>query len=215
MHQEKATLRLINCLAGSFILHTFILSFSQQLFWNPVGSSASPGHPVLHKPLNVILAPKQLPSAIAPLPVVHDLADHSPILVTQQIAKTSATQPPASTKAPTPTYHAAQELSRMPEMIGQPPETIEIGQGTSGEVVFKLSIDRLGKVTLLQRLKSTIPRETEGKLAMQLYRAEYRAGEIDGIAVDSEMIVDLRVEPGGWITDKLPVLRQDKSPESP
>src|SRR5208283_4915718 len=107
-------------------------------------------------------------------------------------------------------HPAARELTRMPEIIGQPPEAIETGQGTTGEVVFRLSINRFGKVTLLQTLKSSLPREIEGKLAVKLYRAKYRAGEIDGIAVDSEMTVDLRLDNSGWLTDKLPVLRSGK-----
>jgi hypothetical protein len=81
--------------------------------------------------------------------------------------------------------------------------------------VFRLSIDRFGKVKLIQRLRSSLPREIEGRLALQLYRAEYRPGEIDGIAVDSEMTVDLKVDSSGWLTDKLPVLRPDPLPAKP
>src|ERR1017187_1569379 len=136
MHQEKAIVRLINCLVGSLILHVFILSFSQQMFWHPVGDSRTPTHSALHEPLTVRLVPKELPSA--------------------PIAKISSNQPPSAPKPSTSTYHSSHELSRMPEMIEQPPEAIEIGQGTTGEVVFRLSINRFGKVTLLQSLKSTL-----------------------------------------------------------
>ncbi len=195
MHQDKDIVRLINCLAGSFILHAVFLSFSQQAFWNPVGNSRNPEYATLHEPLTVRLVPKEPPSAL--------------------IAKISSAQTPSSPKPSTSTYHAAQDLSRKPEMIDKQPEAIEIGQGTTGEVVFRLSINRFGKVTLLQRLKSTLPREAEGKLAMQLYQAKYRAGEIDGIAVDSEMIVDLRLDSGVLLTDKLPVLRSGKPQENP
>jgi hypothetical protein len=195
MLQEKAIVRLINCLAGSLILHAFILLFSQQTFWSPVGSSRNIGHSGWQEPLTVRLVPKELPAA--PITKI-----------------SSAPTTPTPTSA-TSTFHGSKELSRMPEIIGQPPEAIQIGQGTTGEVVFKLSINRFGKVTLLQQLKSTLPRETEGKLAMQLYLAKYRAGEINGIAVDSEMIVDLRLDSGGWLTDKLPVLRSGKPQENP
>jgi hypothetical protein len=189
MSQERDILRLINCLVASLILHVvFLLSLTPQLFLNLAGGSRHP-----HVPMTVRLAPL---SAIA-LPAT----DPS----TQQPAP--APSVPSSTNAPASAYHSARELSRMPEMIGQPPEAIEVGQDISGEVVFRLSIDRLGKVKLLQSLKSTLPREVEGKLAMQLYNSQYRAGEINGIAVESEMTVDLRLESGGWLTDKLPVLR--------
>jgi hypothetical protein len=96
----------------------------------------------------------------------------------------------------------------MPEMTGQPPDAIEIGQGLSGEVTFRLSINRMGIITRIQSVQSSLPRDIEGKLAMQLYRNEYRPGEIDGVAVDSEMIVDLKLDAGGWLTDRIPVLGQ-------
>lgn len=164
----------------------------------------------MHEPMTVRLIAEQPPSALLP---VSDMTDHAHLLMAEQVARIPGVS--SSTKLTTPIFHTANELTRMPEMIGQPPEAMEIGQGASGEVVFKLSINRLGIVTQLQRVKSTLPRDIEGKLAFQLYRNEYRAGEIDGVAVDSEMIVDLRLESGGWLTDQLPVLRQDKSQEQP
>lgn len=214
MHQDKDILRLINCLAGSFILHVFILSFSQQVFWNPAGNSRYTSQALFHPPLTVTLAPKEPPLSIA-LPAVPDATDRSHLLMTQQIAKPSSVDSPSPKNSPASTYHATQELTRIPELIVQPPQAIEVGQGTSGEVVFKLSINRFGKVTLLQQLKSSLPRDVEGKLAMQLYRSEYRPGEINGLAVDSEMTVDLNLDSGKWLSDKLPVLRPAISQEKP
>ena len=208
MCQEKDILRLINCLEGSFILHAFVLSLSQ--FWHPIGNSSYSFQSTMHEPMTVRLIAEQPPSALLP---VSDMTDHAHLLMAEQVARSPGVS--SSTKLTTPIFHTANELTRMPEMIGQPPEAMEIGQGASGEVVFKLSINRLGIVTQLQRVKSTLPRDIEGKLAFQLYRNEYRAGEIDDVAVDSEMIVDLRLESGGWLTDQLPVLRQDKSQEQP
>ena len=217
MHRESDILRLIYCLAGSFILHVFILFFSVHTFWNPAGSSWNPDHSALYQPLTVRLAVQEPLLAIAPLPK----PDVSPPLLLKsqiekpQVVKTSSATPSPSTQSPASGYHDAKDLSRMPELIEQPPEVIEISQDTSGEVVFKLFIDQFGKVRLVHRLKSSLPREIEGKLAWQLYRAEYRPGEIGGIAVNSEMIVDLKLTSGGWITDTIPVLRQDKAQEKP
>jgi hypothetical protein len=214
MRGENDIVRLINCLAGSFILHAFILSFSQQSFWNPAGSSRYSANPALHETLTVRLIPKEPLPAITLQPVqAQDMRNHPPTM--QQVAEMSSVRILSSAKPSAPVYHTGKELSRLPEMMERPPAAIEIDQGTSGEVVFKLSIDRFGKVALVQRLKSNLPRETEGKLAMQLYRAQYRPGEIGGLPVDSEMIVDLKLESGEWLTDRLPVLRPAKSRGSP
>lgn len=204
MYQEKAILRLINCLEGSFILHAFVLSLFGQLFWHPPGNIPNSIHSASHEPMTVRLLGKQPPSAMPP---INDMTSHAHLLMAH------ATSHSVALSTARTFYHAAEELTRMPEMIGQPPEAIEIAQGISGGVVFKLLINSLGEVTQLQRVTSTLPYDIEGKLALQLYRNEYRAGEIDGVAVDSEMIVDLKLESGGWLSDQLPVLRQDKSQE--
>jgi hypothetical protein len=205
MHHEKDVLRLIYCFAGSLMLHVFILSFSPQLFWSQAGHSRYQGSPALSGSLTVRLVDKEPPPAISPL-LVRDTDVPSSFLVKQQLNAGSSVSPP-ETKSQTSEYHTARELTRQPEMIVQPAGAMEVSQSQPGEVVFRLGIDHSGKVKLLQRLKSTLPREDEGKLALQLYRAEYRPGEINGIAVDSEMIVDLKLDPGQWLTDKVPVLK--------
>jgi hypothetical protein len=208
MYREKDALRLINGFAVSFVLHVFILSFSALTFWNQAGNSRYQGRTALHEPLTVRLIAQESSSITTPI-LAQEADKHSSFLVKQKADKTSSVDSTNSMKSQVSIYHTTQELTRVPEMLVQPPEAIETSPDMFGEVVFRLSIDRFGKVKLLQRLKSTLPREIEGKLALQLYRAEYRPGEMSGIAVDSEMIIDLKLDSAGWRTDKLPVLRQD------
>jgi len=214
MYREKDALRLINSFAVSFVLHVFILSFSALTFWNQAGNLHYQGQAALHEPLTVRLIAQESSPITTPL-LVQEADKHSSFLVQQKADKTSSMDSSSSTKSQVSNYHTTQELTRMPEMLVPPAETIETSPDMFGEVVFRLSIDRFGKVKLLQRLKSTLPREVEGKLALQLYRAEYRPGEMSGIAVDSEMIIDLKLDSAGWRTDKLPVLRQGNLAEPP
>lgn len=183
MCQEAALLRLIYCLEVSLVLHAILLA----QVW---GGAVHPAFP--HEPMNVRLAAREVNLSLKP-------ADEA------QASQTDTRQRDISSET-VHTYHSARELTRMPEMTGQPPEAIETGQGISGEVTFRLSINRMGIVTRIQRIQSSLPRDIEGKLAMQLYRNEYRPGEIDGVAVDSEMTVNLKLDSGGWLTDSMPVL---------
>jgi hypothetical protein len=185
MCQETAFLRLIYCIEVSLVLHAILLT---QVWGGAV-------HPVfLHGPMSVRLVARDANTSLKP-------ADEAQAPQTDTRHRDTLSETVHA-------YHAARKLTRMPEMTGQPPDAIEIGQGLSGEVTFRLSINRMGIITRIQSVQSSLPRDIEGKLAMQLYRNEYRPGEIDGVAVDSEMIVDLKLDAGGWLTDRIPVLGQ-------
>lgn len=64
----------------------------------------------------------------------------------------------------------------------------------AGSLLLRLSIDRHGVVNAVSVLRSTLPHELEGKIVLQFYRAHYRPGEIDGVPVNSELLlaVDLQ-----------------------
>lgn len=214
MFQEADALRLFNSFAVSFLLHVFMLSFSGLTFWNQSGNSLYQGQTALHEPLSVRLIAQESPFISTPT-LVRKPDINSTFLVKQKADKTSGEDSTRPMKSEVSNYHTTQELTRIPEMLVQPPETIEISPDMFGEVVFRLSIDRFGKVKLLQRVISTLPRQIEGKLALQLYTAEYRPGEINGIAVDSETIINLKIDAKGLRTDKLPVLRQGYVADAP
>lgn len=186
MYREQDLLRLVSCLEASFVLHAFVLS----LVWHPHSGATDS-----YAPLTVRLIARP-----AEIVARHDTNNHS----SQAVARASR----SSSSSIKPAYFTAKALTRMPEMTGQPPVAIELAQGITGEVVFKLSISRTGEVTKVERVSSTLPHDLEGQLALQLYRNQYRAGEIDGVAVDSEMIVALKLDSSGWIADKIPSLGQ-------
>ena len=185
MCQQAALLRLIYCLEVSLVLHAILLA--------QVWGGADHLKP-MYEPMNVRLVAREAKLSLKP-------ADEA------QVPQTDTRQRDTSSEM-VHAYHAARKLTRMPEMTGQPPEAIEMGQGVSGEVTFKLSINRMGIATRIEKVQSSLPRDIEGKLVMQLYRNEYRPGEIDGVAVDSEMTVDLKLDAGGWLADSIPVLGQ-------
>lgn len=92
-------------------------------------------------------------------------------------------------------YYSAHALSRQPELVGEPPESMEIPEGVqSGHLLVRLSIDRFGKVNAVSVLRSTLPHEIEGQVVMQFYQARYRPGEIDGMPVNGEMILFINLE---------------------
>jgi hypothetical protein len=92
-------------------------------------------------------------------------------------------------------YYSAHSLSRQPELVGEQPESLEIPDGVqSGHLLVRLSIDRFGKVKAVSVLRSTLPHELEGQVAMQFYQASYRPGEIDGKPVNGEMILFINLE---------------------
>jgi len=187
MYRAKNNTGLAISLAVSLALHAGILSLRQE----HLGLAWLPAIPAQDKPLTVHLTA----GVTQPSPGI-------PVMM-QSAGKISDVHQ-YGLLAP---VYRTRELSRLPEMIGKPPDLIEIGQGVSGEVLFQVSVGKLGRASMVQKLESTLPREIEGKLAMLLYKAEYRAGEINGAAVNSQMTVGLKLEPGGWITDSLPILR--------
>jgi hypothetical protein len=92
-------------------------------------------------------------------------------------------------------YYSAHSLSRQPELVGERPESLEIPDGVqSGHLLVRLSIDRFGKVKAVSVLRSTLPHDIEGQVAMQFYQANYRPGEIDGKPVNGEMILFINLE---------------------
>jgi outer membrane biosynthesis protein TonB len=92
-------------------------------------------------------------------------------------------------------YYSAHALSRQPELVGEPPESMEIPEGVqSGHLLVRLSIDRFGKVNAVSVLRSTLPHDIEGQVVMQFYQASYRPGEIDGKPVNGEMVLFINLE---------------------
>ncbi len=88
-------------------------------------------------------------------------------------------------------HHSLHDLSKQPELVGGAPNFVEfpLERMPSGSLLLRLIIDRFGHVSSVTSLRSTLPREIEGQIVMQFYRATYQPGEIDGIPVDSEMYV--------------------------
>jgi hypothetical protein len=43
-------------------------------------------------------------------------------------------------------------------------------------------------------MRSTLPRELEGQVVLQFYRARYRPGEIDGVPVNSELLLTVDLQ---------------------
>lgn len=125
-------------------------------------------------------AERQLPSS-PPAPTAA-VADAS------RAAETSA-------PAPEPFYHSPHALTRPPELVEDAPAEIELPESQEpGNLLLRLAIDRYGVVDGVYVLRSTLARELEGQVVLQFYRARYRPGEIDGVPVNSELLLVVNLQ---------------------
>lgn len=96
---------------------------------------------------------------------------------------------------PEPFYHSPHALTRPPELVEDAPEEIELGElQEAGHLLLRLAIDRYGVVDGVFVLRSTLARELEGQVVLQFYQASYRPGEIDGVPVNSEMLLVVNLQ---------------------
>ena len=92
-------------------------------------------------------------------------------------------------------YHSPHALTRPPELVEDAPEEIALGElQEPGHLLLRLAIDRYGAVNGVFVLRSTLARELEGQVVLQFYRARYRPGEIEGVPVDSEMLLVVNLQ---------------------
>lgn len=108
-------------------------------------------------------------------------------------AEKSAT---AQLAAPPSFTHSLHALTRQPELQGDGPQLVQLPEDMQqpGSILLRLFIDRHGIVNGVNVLRSTLPREIEGQIVLQFYRAAYRPGEIDGEPVDSEMLLQISTQ---------------------
>ena len=189
---------------GIFLMLAVLLHIEAIRFFNPryeeTPSSAK-------APLVVQLKPVQLKPA--PLPA-SPLSPPPP----GQVAETRSggtplpTAPPSPaavlpdtvdaatpSSSPEPFYHSPHALTRPPELVEDAPEEIELGESQEpGHLLLRLAIDRYGAVNGVFVLRSTLARELEGQVVLQFYRARYRPGEIDGVPVNSEMLLVVNLQ---------------------
>ncbi len=139
-------------------------------------------------------APPLPPSAAGPAPETSEAAALPPIS-RQAALLPDAAGAAAPSPLPKPAYHPSDALTRPPELIENAPEEIELpeSQGT-GHVLLRLAIDRHGVVKAVNVMRSTLPRELEGQVVLQFYRARYRPGEIDGVPVNSELLLTVDLQ---------------------
>jgi outer membrane biosynthesis protein TonB len=103
--------------------------------------------------------------------------------------------PAAPAIEPEPYYHSPHALTRPPELVEEAPAEIELPElQEPGQVLLRLSIDRYGVVNGVQVLRSSLTRELEGQVVLQFYRARYRPGEIDGLPVNSELLLVVNLQ---------------------
>jgi hypothetical protein len=107
----------------------------------------------------------------------------------------SAATPPPPAAAPEPFYHSPHALTRPPELVEEAPAEIELPESQEpGQLLLRLAIDRYGVVNGVSVLRSSLARELEGQVVLQFYRARYRPGEIDGVPVNSELLLVVNLQ---------------------
>jgi hypothetical protein len=148
-------------------------------------------------PLVVQLKPAQP----LPLPLVTGQAPGpgktaTPLPLSPQVAALpEAAKAAAPSPLPAPVYHASDALTRPPELVENAPEEIELPESQgAGHVLLRLAVDRHGVVNAVNVLRSTLARELEGQIVLQFYRARYRPGEIDGVPVNSELLLTVDLQ---------------------
>jgi len=107
----------------------------------------------------------------------------------------SDASPPPPTVLPEPFYHSSHALTRPPELVEEAPAEIELPESQEpGQLLLRLAIDRYGVVNGVSVLRSSLARELEGQVVLQFYRARYRPGEIDGVPVNSELLLVVNLQ---------------------
>nr|WP_314623209.1 hypothetical protein [uncultured Noviherbaspirillum sp.] len=131
--------------------------------------------------------PPPVPSAAGQAPETGEAA--------APLSKKAASLPEASPPSPLPVYHPSDALTRPPELVENAPEEIELPESQgAGHVLLRLAIDRHGVVNAVNVLRSTLARQLEGQVVLQFYRARYRPGEIDGVPVNSELLLTVDLQ---------------------
>lgn len=186
-----------------FLMLALLLHIQTIRFFNPRFAETST---VEKAPLVVQLkaAPQAMPAPVAPpiaseAPVVN--AHEAPMAPAAAPPRPSAAAMPTTTAStapaaePEPYYHSPHALTRPPELVEEAPAEIELPElQEPGQVLLRLSIDRYGVVNGVQVLRSSLTRELEGQVVLQFYRARYRPGEIDGLPVNSELLLVVNLQ---------------------
>jgi outer membrane biosynthesis protein TonB len=185
-----------------FLMLALLLHIQTIRFFSPRFAETST---VEKAPLVVHL--KAAPQATA-APVAPPIASEAPVVKAHEaLMAPSAAQsrlpaaamptaiPAAPSVEPEPYYHSPHALTRPPELVEEAPAEIELPElQEPGQVLLRLSIDRYGVVNGVQVLRSSLTRELEGQVVLQFYRARYRPGEIDGLPVNSELLLVVNLQ---------------------
>jgi hypothetical protein len=184
-----------------FLMLALLLHIQTIRFFSPRFVQTSP---VEKAPLIVHLKSAP-PAALAPEPAAPPVASEAPVAKPHEVPippGAAQPQPPTTTPPPTapamepaPFYHSPHALTRPPELVEDVPAEIELPESQEpGQVLLRLSIDRYGVVNGVQVLRSSLTRELEGQVVLQFYRARYRPGEIDGLPVNSELLLVVNLQ---------------------
>ena len=85
-------------------------------------------------------------------------------------------------------------LSRQPELIE---DTVDDavgnvdGMGIHGELLLQIFLDRLGRPKSVRVIESSMRRDLEGAVAHRFFLAKYRPGEVNGLPVNSDIILSI------------------------
>ena len=189
---------------GIFLMLAVLLHIEAIRFFNP-RYEETPGN--VKAPLVVQLKPVQLkPAPLPASPLTPPPSGQA--AEPRSSGRSLPTSPPspaarlpdtvdaaAPSSSPAPFYHSPHALTRPPELVEDAPEEIELGElQEPGHLLLRLAIDRYGVVNGVFVLRSTLARELEGQVVLQFYRARYRPGEIDGVPVNSEMLLVVNLQ---------------------
>lgn len=166
---------------------------------------AATGERVQERVLQIRMLPAPVtPAAEAPGPPVepesHRAATPAPAALSRPAPMPNPTPAEegaaAQVAAPASFTHSLHALTRQPELQGDGPQLVQLPEDMQqpGSILLRLFIDRHGVVNGVNVLRSTLPREIEGQIVLQFYRAAYRPGEIDGEPVDSEMLLQIATQ---------------------
>lgn len=213
--------RLAACLAASCLLHVaaLLVDWSSLGPFRLLGSAARSQKWQDSRPIDAVIvaatrppaagapvgqraaAPRPAPPASKPAPVrapqVRAVApEPEPLpapVVEEPLAEPPAAEGEAARALPVPNYFPAEALTRQPELIGGIDESLRepVEAGLRGRAIIRLYLNQSGKPERVSVLESTLPVEIEGLVVKAFYTAQYRPGEIDGLAVMSEMTVDV------------------------
>lgn len=178
----------------ALLLHIQAIRLLSPQFVPMTASSAPPLIVELRAP-SAPMSPEAAPSrsALAPGAVPGEAAAVPPTL-----PATARTEPPrAATQklAAAPFYHSQHALTRYAELVDDAQEDIPMNDmQEAGNLLLRLAIDRHGVVNAVSVLRSTLPHELEGRIVLQFYHSRYRPGEIDGMPVNSELLLTVDLQ---------------------